>query len=91
MAVEPYTSEEIKTLLEINRFMRQSLVDRIVVIEALLAYGEKLKYEVVRMLVGEQTFNRWLNEPGAAEEAIRKTKEEIAELDQEISNLEAQL
>jgi len=91
MAVQPYTTEEIKTLLKINGLTKQALVDRIVVIEAILQYGEKLRYEVVRMLVGEETFNRWLTEPGAAEAAIQKMKAQIAEIDREISNLEAQL
>jgi cell division protein FtsB len=91
MAVQPYTTEETKNLLEINRLMRQALVDRIVVIEALLAYGEKLRYEVVRLIVGEETFKRWLTVPGAGEAEIERLREEITEIEQEISDLEAQL
>jgi len=91
MPLQPYTMEETKTLLEINRLMKQALIDRIVVIEALLAYGEKLKYEVVRMIVGEETFNKWISEPEAAEGEIKRLKKEIAGIDEKISDLEAQL
>jgi hypothetical protein len=91
MAVEPYTTEEVKTLLEINRFTKQALLDRIVIIETLIAYGEKLRYEIVHMLVSEETFNRWRTEPGAAEAEIVKLREEIAKIEGEITDLEAQL
>lgn len=91
MAVQPYTTGEIKTLLEINRLMKQALVDRIVVIEAVMAYGQKLRYETVRMIVGEETLDRWLTKAGAAEAEIEKLREEIAEIEREMTDLEAQL
>ena len=91
MTMQPYTTEEIKTLLEIHKFTKKTLLDRIKLIEAVVKYGEKLRCVAMHMPVDKETLDRWLTESGAAEAAIQKTKQEITEIEQEISNLEVQL
>jgi len=91
MVVQPYTTEEIKVLLEINKLTRKALIQRITLIGAILEYGGKLRSGRLRLIVGEDTLNRWLTEPGAAQAEIERSKKEIKEIEAEISNLEAQL
>jgi len=91
MAIQPFTTEEIKTLLEICRFRKKALLDRILLIAGVVECGEKLRFGTVHLLVGEEKFNRWVAESGAGEAAIQELKDEIQEVEEEMSNLEAQL